>query len=384
MQSDERFVKVRHELHRNAAIGFEEHATAAIVARELTSLGLEVTRGIAGTGVVGLLRRGGGGPMIGLRAELDALPMREESGVDFPSLDSATFHGCGHDGHMAMLLAAAARLVDNPVEADIAFIFQPAEEGLGGARAMIADGLFERFDCKEIYALHNDPSRPLGTVALRPGPAMAAADFFDIEVVGRGSHAAHPDFGTDAIVAATAIVQALQTIVSRNIDPRKVAVLSVTRFHAGTAYNVLPDVATLSGTIRALDGSVMDLLRQRLASVAESTASAHGAAATVTFRKVFSALVNHPQQTAAVAEVAVDLFGADRVDPNASATTGSEDFADMLASRPGSYVWLGQGGSAPLHSPRYRFDDALIPIGAALLEGIVRARASALRRIDGN
>lgn len=382
MPSSERFVKIRQELHRNAETGFEEHATAAIVARELAGMGLEVTEGMAGTGVVGLLR-GNGGPMIGLRAELDALPMHEDSGVAFSSLNPASFHGCGHDGHMAILLAAAARLVETPVEADVAFIFQPAEEGLGGARAMIADGLFERFDCREVYALHNDPSRPFGAVAIRPGPAMAAADFFDVDIVGKGSHAAHPDQGADAIVAAAAIVQAVQTIVSRNTDPRKVAVLSVTRLHAGTAYNVLPAGATLSGTIRALDGSVMELLRQRLVSVAESTAAAHGATATVTFRKVFSVLENHPLQSAAAAQAAVDLFGADRVDAHASATTGSEDFADMLAARPGSYIWLGQGGGVPLHNPRYSFDDALIPIGAALLEAIVHARATSLGRSDG-
>jgi hippurate hydrolase len=374
----EQLVKIRHDLHMYPELGFEEERTASIVAEQLESFGIEVHRGIGKTGVVGVLRgRGDGGRRIGLRAELDALPIDETTNLQFRSRRPGVFHGCGHDGHMVMLLGAARYLAESRnFDGAAIFIFQPAEEGLGGARAMLADGLFERFPCDEIYALHNVPTGPSGHVALRPGAAMAAADFFDVKISGRGAHAAQPQRAIDPIVVGSTFAQAAQTIVGRNLDPLKSSVLSITQFQAGSAYNIIPEAAYLAGTIRTFDRDIRDIVAERLLSIAAGIGSAFGARIDVEIRDVFSVLENWQEQTTAAANVATELFGADRVDASAPPQLASEDFADMLKVVPGAYLWFGQQQGPALHNPNYVFDDGIIPQGASLLARLVERRSA--------
>jgi hippurate hydrolase len=372
-------VAIRQDIHAHPEIGFEEVRTSGLVAEKLASWGVEVHRGLGKTGVVGVIHGRGAGPTVGLRADMDALPILEATGVPYASKTSGVAHSCGHDGHTAMLLGAARYLAETrDFDGTVVAIFQPAEEGLGGARAMIADGLFERFPCQEVYGLHNAPNGRHGQVTALAGPAMAAADSFDIDIRGRGSHGASPHHAVDTVMVAVAIAQAMQTIVSRNVDPIHTAVVSVTQIHAGAAYNVIPETARLSGTLRSFDDAVRALIRTRLRALAEGIAASYGATATVDIRDVFSVLRNAPAQTEAAAQIARELVGPDQVSTVSSPRTGSEDFADMLMKVPGAYVWLGQKSGPNLHNPAYDFDDTILPIGASLLARIAERRVAAL------
>ncbi|WP_298964162.1 M20 aminoacylase family protein [uncultured Methylobacterium sp.] len=371
---------IRRDLHAHPEIGFQEVRTSGIVAERLSAWGVdEVHRGIGGTGVVGIVKgRGTGGRRIGLRADMDALPIEEATNLPHRSTVPGTMHACGHDGHTTMLLGAAKYLAETrDFDGTAVLIFQPAEEGLGGARAMLEDGLFERFPCDEVYGLHNNPGGPVGRLSLRPGPAMAAADFFDIRIVGRGAHGAQPNRGIDPVVVQAALVQALQTIVSRNADPLKSAVLSITQVHAGAAYNVIPEEAHLAGTIRTFDDDVRALVATRIREICAGVAAAFGAEITADVRNVFSVLRNSEAQTTAAAEIAAELFGPEHVSADPEPKMGSEDFADMLLRVPGAYAWLGQKSGAALHNAAYDFDDAIIPNGAAYLARLVERRSAA-------
>ena len=368
---------IRKDLHAHPEIGFEEHRTSQIVADRLQAWGIETHRQIGGTGVVGLIKGRGTGRRIGLRADMDALPMAEATGLAHASSNPGVFHGCGHDGHTTMLLGAARHLAQTRNFAgEIALIFQPAEEGLGGARRMIADGLFKRFPCNEIYGLHNWPGAPLGRISLTRGIAMAAADTFDIHISGRGAHGAQPHHAVDPVMVATTIAQALQTIVSRNIDPVAAAIVSVTQIHAGSAYNVIPETAYLGGTIRTFDPDVRELIAQRMESLAHSIAEGFGAEASVRVEPRFSALRNDDLLAEAAMQIAADTVGPTMAAYDELPKTGSEDFADMLAIVPGAYLLIGQGDGPALHNPRYDFNDEAIPIGASLLARIAEVRAS--------
>lgn len=367
---------IRRDIHAHPEIGFEEHRTSNLVAEKLAAWGVEVHRGIGGTGVVGVLRgRGGSGRSIGLRADMDALPMDEATNLPWRSTIPGRFHGCGHDGHTTMLLGAARYLAETRnFDGTAVFIFQPAEEGLGGARAMLADGLFERFPCDEVYGLHNAPDLAPGQVTIFPGASMAGADFFDITIHGYGSHGAMPDRSKDPVVIALALGQALQTIVSRNVNPLQSAVLSITQIHAGSAYNVIPGEARLAGTVRAFSDEVRKLVRERMKAIAAGIAAAFHVEIDVDIRDTFSVLVNHEEHSAAVAEVAREIVGADKVSTAARPKMGSEDFADMLKAVPGAYFWIGHEGKVPLHNPGYVLDDGILPVGASLYSRIVETR----------
>ena len=371
-------VAIRRDLHANPELGFTEQRTSNIVARLLAEWGIEVHRGIGKTGVVGVLQgRGGNHRRVALRADMDALPIQEIAEVSYASKNPGVMHACGHDGHTTMLLGAARYLAETRrFDGTAIFVFQPAEEGLGGARAMLADGLFERFPCDEIYALHNAPDGPRGGVALKAGAAMAGADFFDIRITGKGAHGAYPHKSIDPIIVATYLAQAMQTIVSRNADPLHAAVVSITQIHAGAAYNVIPETAHLAGTVRAFDDHIRDRVRRRIKELAAGIGAAFSATIDVEIRDIFSVLNNHDEQIEAIGAAATELFGADKVAWLDQPHMGSEDFADMLQVVPGAYVWLGQTPGPGLHNPAYQFDDAILPLGAALLARIVETRAS--------
>ena len=368
--------RIRRDIHAHPEIGFEEHRTSALVADALTGWGVEVHRNIGGTGVVGVIRGNGEGRRIGLRADMDALPMAEATGLPHASRRPGVFHGCGHDGHTTMLLGAARHLSQTRrFGGEVVLVFQPAEEGLGGATRMIADGLFDRFPCDEIYGLHNWPNAPVGRISLKPGVAMAAADTFDITITGRGAHGAQPQHAVDPVMVAAAITQALQTIVSRNVDPLRTAIVSVTRMQAGEAYNVIPETAHLGGTIRTFDDNVRALVDERIVQLAQGIAEGFGARAEVRVEHRFSALRNSPEQAEAAMAVARDLVGP-LAELDADPLTGSEDFADMLGRVPGAYLLLGQGKGPALHNPLYDFNDAILPIGASLLARLAEARTA--------
>ena len=372
-------VAIRRDFHAHPELGFEEVRTSGIVAAELARYGIAVHRGIGGTGVVGVLEgRSGSGRRIGLRADMDALPIEEETNLPYRSTVPGKMHACGHDGHTTMLLGAARYLAETrDFDGTALFVFQPAEEGQGGARAMIADGLFDKFPCDEIYAIHNQPNGPHGKIKLRPGPAMAAADFFDIRITGRGAHAAQPQQGIDPIVVGSTLVQALQSIVSRNADPLKSAVLSVTQFHAGAAYNVIPEGAHITGTVRTFDADLRILVTTRIREIAAGLASAYGATIDVDIRDVFSVLMNSPEHAAAAADIARELFGPEGVDDQSKPRMGSEDFADMVARVPGAYAWIGSTPGPGLHNASFDFDDSIIPLGSAFLARLVERRTAA-------
>jgi hippurate hydrolase len=364
-------VAIRRDLHAHPEIGFQERRTSGIVAEKLSAWGVEVFRGIGKTGVVGLLRGRGEGRRIGLRADMDALPMDEETNLPYRSTSPGRFHGCGHDGHTTMLLGAARYLAETRnFDGTVLFIFQPAEEGLGGARAMIADGLFERFPCDEIYALHNSPDGPQGGISLHSGPMMAAADFFDIRITGRGAHGAYPQQANDPTVIAVTLAQTMQSIVSRNTDPAHPAVVSITQIHAGSAYNVIPETAHLAGTVRTFDDGTRELIRARIRALAAGIAASFSASVEVDIRDIFTVLENHEAQTRAAAEAAGEIVGETRINMQAAPKMASEDFADMLRAVPGAYFWLGQTPGPALHNPSYVFDDEILPIGASLLARI--------------
>ncbi|BCB17824.1 M20 aminoacylase family protein [Bosea sp. ANAM02] len=372
-------VAIRRDLHAHPEIGFEEVRTSNIVAEKLAAWGIEVHRGIGKTGLVGILHgTGGPGRRIGLRADMDALPIQEITNLPWRSTVAGKMHACGHDGHTTMLLGAARYLAENRgFKGTAVFVFQPAEEGLGGARSMIAEKLFERFPCDEIYGLHNSPDLDPGQISIFPGPAMAGADFFDIKITGRGSHGAMPHMGRDPIVVAMSLANALQTIVSRNADPREAAVLSITQIHAGSAYNVIPEEAALAGTIRTFSPEIGALVRDRMREIAAGTAASFGVTIEVDIRNIFNVLVNHEAQTQAVVEVAAEIVGADGVLTEVKPLMGSEDFADMLRVVPGAYAWVGHAGTVPVHNPAYVLDDGILPVGASLLARLVETRAAA-------
>jgi hippurate hydrolase len=336
-------VAIRRDLHAHPELGFEEERTSGIVAERLSAWGFEVHRGIGKTGVVGVLHgKSVSGRRIGLRADMDALPIEETTNLSYRSTRPGKMHACGHDGHTTMLLGAARYLAETRTfDGTAVLIFQPAEEGLGGARAMIADGLFERFPCDEIYGLHNSPNGPHGLISIRPGAAMAAADFFDVRIAGRGAHGAHPDQAIDPTVIALTLGQAMQTIVSRNADPLAAVVVSITQIHGGSAYNVIPETMHLAGTVRTFDPSMRELACRRIRELAAGVRAAFNAEVDVEIRDIFSVLHNSEEQARAVAEIAAELFGPSKVDPAAPPRMGSEDFADMLHAVPGcTYGWV--------------------------------------------
>jgi amidohydrolase len=371
-------VAIRRDLHAHPELGFEEERTSGIVAERLSAWGFEVHRGIGKTGVVGVLHgKSADGRRIGLRADMDALPIEETTNLSYRSTRPGKMHACGHDGHTTMLLGAARYLSETRAfDGTAVLIFQPAEEGLGGARAMIADGLFERFPCDEIYGLHNSPHGPHGLISIRPGAAMAAADFFDVRIAGRGAHGAHPDQAIDPTVVALTLGQAMQTIVSRNADPLAAVVVSITQMHGGSAYNVIPETTHLAGTVRTFDPPMRELACRRIRELGAGVGAAFNAEVEVEIRDIFSVLHNSEEQARAAAEIAAELFGPSNVDPTAPPKMGSEDFADMLHAVPGAYVWLGQEPGPALHNAGYDFDDTIIPIGASLLARLVEKRTA--------
>lgn len=367
---------IRRDLHAHPEIGFEEVRTSGIVAEKLASWGIDVHRGLGGTGVIGTLKgKSANGKRIGLRADMDALPMEEQTNVPWRSTIPGRFHGCGHDGHTTMLLGTARYLAETrDFDGTVHFIFQPAEEGLGGARAMIRDGLFAQFPCDEIYGLHNAPDMNYGEVAIFPGPGMAGADFFDITITGYGAHGAMPERSKDPVVIAMTLGQAIQSIVSRNVDPLKSAVVSITQIHAGSAYNVIPGEAKMAGTVRFFDPKVRDLVRERMRALAAGMALAFDVEIKVDLRDIFSVLVNSEEQSAAVADVARTVLDPAKVFTKSRPKMGSEDFADMLHAVPGAYFWLGHDGDVPVHNPAYTLDDKILPIGASMFARIVETR----------
>ena len=367
------FVALRRDIHRHPELAFEEHRTAALVAGKLEDWGYAVTRGLGGTGVVGTLVRGQGPRRLGLRADMDALPIQEQpveaGGRPWASERAGLMHACGHDGHTAMLLAAARRLAEDAAfEGTLHLIFQPAEEGGGGALRMMADGLFERFPCDAVFAMHNMPGVPQGHLVLREGAAMASSDYATITLTGTGGHGALPQHAADPVVAAASLVMALQTVVSRNVDPLQAAVVTVGALHAGQANNVIPATATLDLSVRALDRGVRTLLEQRIRALAEAQAASFGVRAEVAWRPGYAVLVNSAAETAFALEVALEVVGAERVVPQGPPLTGSEDFAFMLERVPGSYLLVGNGdgpGSCMVHNPGFDFNDDNIAVGSA-------------------
>jgi hippurate hydrolase len=376
---NDELVAIRHDLHQHPELGFEEIRTSDLVAAKLSSWGVEVHRGIGKTGVVGVLKGAkGGGRMIGLRADMDALPIEEKTNLPYASKNPGRMHACGHDSHTTMLLGAARYLAETKNFAGTAvFIFQPAEEGLGGARAMLADKLLERFPCDELYGLHNSILEDPYKVGIKRGAAMAGADFFDIHIHGRGSHAARPEDSNDPIMIAAAMVQALQTLVSRNVSPLRQAVLSITRINAGSAYNIIPEEATLAGTVRYLDREVGDLIRTRMHEVVKGVAAAFAAEVEIDVRNVFDVLVNTDELVDDYLAAAADVVGAENTFIRDEPMMGSEDFADMLHVKPGVYCTIGHAGSVPLHNPAYVLDDGILPVGASVLARIVERRLAA-------
>jgi hippurate hydrolase len=370
---------IRRDLHAHPEIGFEEVRTSGIVAEKLAQWGIEVHRGLGGTGVVGVLKgKGSGTRRVGLRADMDALPMDENTNLKWRSTIPGRFHGCGHDGHTTILLGTARYLAETRnFDGTVHFIFQPAEEGLGGARAMIKDGLFEKFPCDEIYGLHNAPDLNHGELAILPGPAMAGADFFDITINGYGAHGAMPERSKDPIVIAMAVVQALQSIVSRNVIPTEAAVVSITQIHAGSAYNVIPGDAKLAGTMRAFSDEVRALMRERMRAICAGLAAAFQVEIEVDIRDIFRVLVNQEEHSKVVAEAAQAVVGPANVKTRAQPKMGSEDFADMLQAVPGAYFWLGHDGSVPVHNPAFTLDDNILPVGASIFARIIETRLAA-------
>ena len=368
----------RRDLHAHPELGFEEHRTSDIVAKELEALGIEVHVGIGGTGIVGVLREGNGPASIGLRADMDALPILEANEVPYRSTRPGVMHACGHDGHTTMLLGAARYLAETRnFNGTVNFIFQPAEEGLGGAQAMLRDELFARFPCDSVFGMHNHPGLPVGRFAIRPGTMMAAGAFFDIAVEGRGAHGARPEQSIDPVLVASHIVTALQAIVARNVDPLDTAIVSATAIHGGDAYNVIPQTAEIKGTVRTFRSETMTLVEDNMKRIASGVAAAFGATARVDFRRLFAPLVNDAAETAAFADVAAGIVGEENVDRARSLIMASEDFSFMLQQCPGAYINIGNGdtvGSCPVHNPGYDFNDEILPLGAAALAGIVEKK----------
>jgi hippurate hydrolase len=360
----------RRDIHAHPELLYDVHRTAATVADKLKSFGCdEVVTGIGRTGVVGVIRGGKGGQggrVIGLRADMDALPIEEANDVPHRSTVPGKMHACGHDGHTAMLLGAARYLAETRNFAGTAIvIFQPAEEGGAGGKAMVQDGLMDRFRIEEVYGMHNYPGLPVGQFALRPGPLMAAADRLTIEIEGRGGHAARPHFSVDTVLVGAQIINQIQSIVSRNVDPLHAAVISICMFQAGSTDNVIPQTALLRGTARSLTPEVRDLLEKRLHEVVTGTAQLYGASAKLTYKRDYPVTRNHARQAEFAASVASQVVGTERVDDDVAPVMGAEDFSFMLEARPGAFIFVGNGNSAGLHHPAYDFNDEIIPIGTS-------------------
>ena len=365
---------IRRDFHAHPEIGMEEVRTAGIVAEKLRSWGIEVHERVGRTGVVGVLRRGPG-PSVGLRADMDCLPMDEQTNLDYRSNSPGRMHACGHDGHTTMLLGAARYLAQSDsFRGTVNFIFQPGEEGMGGALAMLEDKLFERFPCDAIYAMHNRPGMAIGEFAISPGPSAAGGAFFDIQVTGRGSHGARPEASIDPVLGCSPITTALQSIVSRNIAPADTAVLSVTKIVGGDAYNVIPQTATISGTCRAFKREVMTQMEEGMKRIAKGVAEGFGATAEVDFRFIFAPLINDADRTTELADAAAAVSGNDKVDRSKPPGMGSEDFSFMMEKVPGAYIQVGNGDSAQLHNPAYNFNDECTPYGSALYASIVEQK----------
>jgi amidohydrolase len=360
----------RRDIHAHPELGFEEQRTAEFVAKKLEEFGVEVFRGIGRTGVVGRLQGGSSPRAIGLRADMDALPIEEATNLPYRSTYEGRMHACGHDGHTTMLLGAARYLAETRnFDGTVHLIFQPAEEGLGGGAAMVEDGLFERFPCDAVFGMHNRPGLAVGKFQIRTGPMMAGGAYFDIAVTGRGAHGARPESSIDPVVTASHIAIALQTIVSRNVRPLDSAVLSVTRIEGGDAYNVIPETARIGGTARCFSRETMSLIETNMRRLASGIASGFGAAAELDFRMIFPPLVNDMAEARFIADAAAELVGDENVNRDGNLVMASEDFSYMLEQRPGAYIQIGNGageGGCEVHNPGYDFNDAALPWGASL------------------
>ncbi len=368
-ENQARLAALRHEIHAHPELAFEERRTGDLVAGVLAAAGIEVHRGLARTGVVGVLRAGTGTRAIALRADMDALPIVEQNAIPHRSRHEGRMHACGHDGHTAMLLGAAEYLAaTRRFDGTVVFLFQPAEETVGGARVMIEEGLFARFPVEAVFGMHNWPGLPAGQFAVHAGPVMACADQFDISVRGHGAHAAMPHQGFDPLVAGAALVQSLQTIASRNLDPLDAAVVSVTRFHAGDAYNVIPHEARIGGTVRAFRAEVQDAVETAMERLCAGIGAGHGVQVALDYHRGYPPTVNTPAEAEICRTVAAALAGEENVRSDLRPSMGAEDFAYMLKERPGCYVWIGNGlgeGGCMLHNPHYDFNDAILPLGAS-------------------
>nr|WP_315468762.1 M20 aminoacylase family protein [uncultured Undibacterium sp.] len=376
---------IRRDIHAHPELCFEEFRTADVVAKNLAAWGVPMIRGLAGTGIVGIIKRGSSSRALGLRADMDALPMQEINQFAHASQHAGKMHACGHDGHTAMLLGAARYLSQaQDFDGTVYLIFQPAEEGGGGARRMIEEGLFEQCPMDAVFGMHNWPGIAVGNFGVKTGGMMASSNEFEVTVRGKGAHAAQPQKGIDPVMIAVQIAQSWQTIVSRNVNPLEPAVLSLTQIHSGSATNVIPDDASLIGTVRTFSTDVLDLIETRMEKIAKATAAAFDADVDFKFKRNYPPLINHEKETQFAIQVMRDLVGTEQVDAQVEATMGAEDFAYMLQHKPGCYVFLGNGegkhrsaghglGPCNLHNPSYDFNDDLLPIGASYWVGLVRA-----------
>ena len=368
-------IKIRHDFHQYPELGMQEIRTSRKVNELLNSWGIKTYTGVGKMGVVGVLEGNKPGKTIGLRADMDALPIEEKTNLSYSSKNPGVMHACGHDAHTTMLLGAARYLSENKsFSGKVIFIFQPAEEGLGGAKAMLADKLFEKFPCDEIYGLHNWPTGELGKVGIKPGIAMAGADFFDIKIKAFGSHAARPEGSKDPIIIASSLISQLQTIVSRNVPPTQTIVLSITQIHAGSAYNVIPSDCTLSGTMRYFDKEIAKLVRKRMREIIEGIKKSYNVEINLDNREIFDVLVNDQELSKVMLDVASEIVGAENAFFRSDLVTGSEDFSDMLQVVPGAYCNIMHGGTVPLHNDGFILDDGILPIGASIYARLVEKR----------
>ena len=368
-------IKIRHDFHQYPELGMQETRTSQKVNDLLKSWGIKTYTGVGKMGIVGVLEGNNPGKTIGLRADMDALPIEEKTNLPYSSKNPGVMHACGHDAHTTMLLGAARYLSENKsFSGKVVFIFQPAEEGLGGAKAMLADKLFERFPCDEIYGMHNWPTGEHGKVGIKPGVAMAGADFFDIKIKAFGSHAARPEGSKDPIIIASSLISQLQTIVSRNVPPTQTIVLSITQIHAGSAYNVIPSDCTLSGTMRYFDKEIAKLVRTRMKEIIEGIEKSYNVEIELDNREIFDVLVNDQELSKVMLDVASEIVGVENAFFRTDLVTGSEDFSDMLKVVPGAYCNIMHRGTLPLHNDGFILDDGILPIGASIYARLVEKR----------